>query len=123
MQLNYPVPRSRRRIGDVYRYQVTDAARGRWYTLLQEVGVPAEMLTGKIVRCPACGGPFRFNDAQGRGTFSCHPSGRYVGVGGDGFMLIGHLFDLRYKQAMRMVGEALGLLEIPTKPNTWRGTA
>lgn len=120
MHLNYPVPRSRRRIGEVYRYQVIDAARGRWHTLLQEVGVPAEILTGAIVECPTCGGPFQFHDARGEGGFSCHPSGRHIGVAGDGTMLIGHLFDLEYKQAMRIVGGALGLLE--TQPD-WRGTA
>lgn len=123
MQLNYPVPRSRRRIGDVYRYQVTEAARGRWFILLQEVGVPAEILTGAIVECPVCGDPFQFHDARGEGGFSCRPSDQQFGSAGDGFMLIGHMFGLRYKHAMRIVGEALGLLEIPTQPNDWRGTA
>ena len=113
VRLKYSTPPSTRRVDDEYRNRVRDAAQGRWHTLLSEVGVPANILTGALVACPGCGGgPFQFNDAQGQSSFSCCPPVGH-GVAGDGVMLIGHMFELRYSQALRIVGEALGLPELP----------
>jgi phage/plasmid primase-like uncharacterized protein len=115
MQLNYTAPRSARRVDSEYIRRLREAAQGRWHSLLIKLGVPAEVLTGEVTRCPECGGAFRFLDTRERGEFVCRGPHR-SDVTGDGFALVAHLGGLNFGQAIRVVGEALELREMPTMP-------
>lgn len=63
-----------------------DRARGRWKSLLPQLGVDSRFLTGKHTACPICGDGkdrFRFDDKDGRGTWICSHCGA-----GDGIQLV-----------------------------------
>jgi phage/plasmid primase-like uncharacterized protein len=115
MRLKYAAPRCSRRVEYEYRNRVREAAQGRWFSLLQKLGVPAEVLTGELTKCPGCGGAFKFLDTRERGEFACRGHPR-PDVTGDGFALVSHLGELSFGDAVRSVGEALGLREMPTMP-------
>lgn len=61
---------------------IHDDARGRWKSLLPQLGVPAKYLTGKHGPCPVCGGKdrFRWDDQDGKGTYYCNGCGSGTGV-------------------------------------------
>lgn len=56
---------------------------GRWREVLTAIGVPATVLTGKLVACPCCGGKdrFRFDDRGGSGSWFCNQCPRRSGYG------------------------------------------
>lgn len=56
---------------------------GRWREVLTAIGIPAPVLTGKLVSCPCCGGKdrFRFDDKGGSGSWFCNRCPRRSGYG------------------------------------------
>jgi putative DNA primase/helicase len=61
-----------------------DIARGKWLSILPQLGVDPKFLVNRHGACPICGGKdrFRWDDKEGRGTFICNSCGA-----GDGFRL------------------------------------
>ena len=90
--------------------EVRDAARDRWPSLLGALGVDARLLSGTHGPCPGCGGRdrFRFDDKSGAGTFICSRGGGEP-VAGDGVALLMHVRDIEWKEAVNLLGDALGL--------------
>lgn len=67
------------------RPKVTEAAQGRWRSILPALGIDREHLTGKHGPCPLCkdgGGKdrFRFDDKDGTGSYFCNTCGPGSGV-------------------------------------------
>ena len=106
MQLKYSGKPSSEPIFIGFWQRVKRKSRGRWHLILQKLGVPASVLTGQRVRCPECGGELQFLDADRRGSFMCHGSGRPDSAG-NGFVLVMHLGLLDFGKAVRVVGEAI----------------
>ncbi|MGB9332081.1 MAG: hypothetical protein WCB10_15055 [Steroidobacteraceae bacterium] len=111
MQLNYTGQPSSWPIVRGYRTRIRNKAKGRGHLVLQKLGVPERVLTGERVQCPTCVGELQFIDADRRGSFFCHGSGR-ADSAGDGFVLVAHVGLLDYVQAVRVVGQALNLPEL-----------
>lgn len=68
-----------------YHERTSHAAKGKWRGILQNLGLPAEYLTGRHTGCPICRDGkdcFRFDDKEGRGTYICNRCGA-----GDGMKL------------------------------------
>ncbi len=89
---------------------VKAAARGRWRSLLERLGVAREALRDHHGPCPGCGGVdrFRFDDGDGDGTFICSNGGGNP-VAGDGFRLLEHVHGWTPQQALKAVAETLDL--------------
>jgi len=128
MQLKYTAPRASRRVDPEYRDRVREMSSGRWFTILQTLGVSAQILTGEVATCPECGGSFKFLNTRDRGEFICREP-RSSDIYGDGFALVRHLGgDLGFDDAVRAVGEALGQRELSDRApekrahRAWRGT-
>lgn len=54
--------------------RAVDEARGKWRSVLSQLGIPASVLDGKHHPCPANGegdDRFRFNDRNGSGNYFC----------------------------------------------------
>ena len=64
---------------------VREIAKGKWASLLPQIGVDSRFLSRRNGPCPICGGKdrFRFTDYQGEGRYYCNQCGP-----GDGFDLI-----------------------------------
>lgn len=88
--------------------EVIEAARGRWQQLLPDLGVRADLLTGRHGPCPGCGGRdrFRFDDREGNGTFLCSQGGGGV-LAGTGVDLIIHCTGWEWKQVIEELGRRL----------------
>lgn len=57
----------------MYHEKTETAAKGKWRGILLELGIPAEILTGKHAKCPLCTSKdnFRWDNQDGRGTYIC----------------------------------------------------
>ena len=87
------------------RISTVAAAQGRWPAILQQVGLPAEVLCNQHGPCPlGCGGKrsFRFDD-RGIGSWICSHCGA-----GDGFLAIQRFKNCDFKTAADLVDEILG---------------
>ena len=87
---------------------VAQAARGRWYGILSQLGVDEQFLNGKHGPCPMCGGKdrFRFDDRDGDGTYfcnACRPS--------DGFGFLMKFRGWDFPTALKRVAEITGGVE------------
>ncbi|MCG9027370.1 DUF7146 domain-containing protein [Laribacter hongkongensis] len=88
--------------------RVKREATGSWPDVLQQLGIPAKVLTKRNKPCPACGGVDRFSFIdKGYGAFVCRGMDSQ---GGDGFALVRHYLGCDFMTAVKAVGEALGLL-------------
>lgn len=87
-----------------------DAARGRWASILPQLGVPSDYLTGRHGPCPKCGGTdrFRFDDQLGKGTYYCSKCGS--GTGFDLVMLVNGLSFIDAKKAVLALVESAPVL-------------
>lgn len=86
---------------------VLDAARGRWPSLLAELGIRQELLSGKHGPCPGCGGRDRFRfDDRGEGTFICSQGGG-GNLAGNGIALLNHALGWDFKRACEEIGSRL----------------
>jgi putative DNA primase/helicase len=66
--------------------KTTDWAHGRWPSILGWLaGIKEDVLSGRRVACPICGGDdrFKFDNKEGRGTYYCNQCGA-----GDGMHLL-----------------------------------
>lgn len=68
----------------MFHDKTVNVARGKWRGILMQLGVPDNALRNRHGPCPMCGGEdrFRFDDAEGRGTWICNQCGA-----GDGMKL------------------------------------
>jgi len=90
-----------------------DRCRGRWPSILSNLGVPAAYLTGKHGPCPMCQGKdrYRFDNKEGSGSYICSHCGA-----GDGVKLLMTLKGWDFKEAARSIEEVLGIAsETPIK--------
>ncbi|HRK15064.1 MAG TPA: primase-helicase zinc-binding domain-containing protein [Prosthecobacter sp.] len=87
---------------------VLDAARGRWPRVLADLGVRADLLTGRHGPCPGCGGKdrFRFDDIEGNGSFVCSQGGAGL-LAGNGVTLLMHVTGWEWKDAIEQLGRRL----------------
>ncbi len=85
---------------------IQQAAHGRWPFILSALGADASALDGKHHPCPACGGTdrFRFDDKGGNGSHICSQCGA-----GDGFALLQKMHGCDFKEAAKLVENALGI--------------
>jgi len=94
--------------------KTTQAALGKWPSILTMMGVNQDYLTGKHTSCPNCGGSdrFRFADTSGKGEHFCSQCGH-----GDGFDLVQKLLNCDFKQAALEVEKVAGIAErVDIKP-------
>ncbi|WP_207458638.1 toprim domain-containing protein [Azospirillum sp. SYSU D00513] len=94
-----------------------DRARGRWRSILAQVGIPAAALTGKHGPCPICQAGkdrFRFTDHQGTGAWICNHCGH--GTGAD---LVMAVLGVEFKEAALRIEAVLGCasVEPPREPD------
>lgn len=87
------------------RPKITDAARGKWPSLLPMLGVDKRFLTNKHGPCPMCEGRdrFRFDDKDGRGSWICSQCGA-----GNGVDLVMRINALEFRQAAQEIEKHLG---------------
>ncbi|MGK9450243.1 DUF7146 domain-containing protein [Acidithiobacillus caldus] len=104
--------------------EVSEAARGRWKTILPSLGVDPHALHGKHCACPGCGGKdrFRFDDKEGNGTFVCSQGGGEL-LAGDGFMLLEHVHGWNRSQSFHAVRDALGMGKSLSVPPVFPGAS
>jgi putative DNA primase/helicase len=90
-----------------YVEAVKGRAHGRWPAVLAALGIPAEALVNRHQPCPMCGGTdrFRFDDRHGNGDYYCNGCGA-----GDGFTLLEKQLGWDFAEAVRRVGEAVGVV-------------
>lgn len=86
-----------------------DLARGRWVSILPQLGVDTTYLRNRHGPCPICGGRdrFRFDDKNGDGTYYCNQCGP-----GNGLTLVRKLHDWDYATACREIEGLVGTVEI-----------
>jgi putative DNA primase/helicase len=91
---------------------IAEAARGRWASLLPQLGVSPRALSGKHGPCPICGGRdrFRFDNRDGRGTWICSQCGA-----GDGLSLAMKVTGHPFKDLARQIKDLVGSAPIVTK--------
>lgn len=83
---------------------VTEAAQGRWRSILPALGIPNEFLSGRHQPCLLCGGKdrARFDDKDGKGTYICGQCGS-----GTGIDLLMKVYGWDFKQAAKEVEKIL----------------
>jgi phage/plasmid primase-like uncharacterized protein len=86
--------------------QTKEAARGRWKSILPQLGVSRKILSGRNQPCPFCGGRdrFRFSDHDNAGKYYCNQCGH-----GDGFDLLMKLHGWTLKETADKIDEVLGI--------------
>jgi len=86
--------------------------RYRWKGILPHFGLDTELLNGKHVPCPFCGGKdrFRFTDYQGYGDWICNQCGA-----GQGIELVKRIAGVDFKEAVRLI-EMVAIGIKPDKP-------
>ena len=64
--------------------ELNERARGKWPSILIELGVPPAILDKRNHPCPFCGGKdrFRFTDLEGEGWFYCNQCGDRMEIEG-----------------------------------------
>lgn len=93
-------------------YDISDvkrAAHGRWAEVLNRVaGIGDDYLSGRAGPCPKCFGDdrFRFSNRDGHGSVICNQCGKGLG---DGIDAVGWALGISQGQAIRRIGEYLGL--------------
>lgn len=93
-----------------------DMAKGRWRSVLSQLGIPDAVLDGKHHPCPSTGegqDRFRFADRNGSGNYFCACSGGEKG----GMALVMCHKGVDYAEAARLVESVVGQAqETPEKP-------
>jgi len=98
----------------IWHRKTGEAAKGQWKGILNTLGVPAELLTGKHGPCPLCAGKdrFRFDNQEGRGTWICNGCGS-----GDGIALAMKFTGKTYPEIASEIDRMLGNQKFdPDKP-------
>ena len=101
--------------------ELLTAARGRWFDILTEAGLPAERLDGRGHPCPLCGGRDRFAawpDVAQRGAVHCRhcfTKGTEPRPG-DGLSTVRWLLGMDTSDACRWLASWLGMTSTLSKP-------
>lgn len=84
-------------------------AKGKWRSILPELGLDQKFLSNKHGPCPICGGKdrFRFLDTNGDGVFICNQCGS-----GDGFTLAERALNRDFKQIAELIREKAGKMAV-----------
>jgi putative DNA primase/helicase len=94
------------------RDPIRERCRGRWPSILMQLGFPRSALSGQNVPCPMCGGTdrFRFSDRDGEGTYYCNRCGGANGTGGGsgGVNLVMAWKHLNYRGACELIETVVG---------------
>lgn len=93
--------------------KTAEAARGRWYGILQHFGVSDNFLENRHGPCPMCQGRdrYRFDDKDGNGTYFCSGCGP-----GDGFKLLSGITGKDFKDLAREIDGVIGNIEKHEQP-------
>lgn len=95
--------------------RVGERAKGRWKSILSQLGVDERLLDGKHHKCPVSGegdDRFRFSNHNGRGNFFCACNdGR-----SDGFKLLECKFNCDFAESAKMVESVIGKAEEDRAP-------
>src|SRR3982751_2680035 len=85
--------------------EIQERARGRWPFILRTLGIDVRT-DGLHSPCPTCGGKdrFRSDDQDGRGTWFCNQCDPQAG---DGFALVQNVRKCDFKEAVKLVEQAL----------------
>ncbi|CAN7307410.1 toprim domain-containing protein [Phenylobacterium sp. LjRoot164] len=84
--------------------KISDVARGKWPSILAELGVDKKFLSPRHGPCPACAGldRFRFDD-KGDGRWYCNQCGA-----GDGIGLLQKIYGWDFRETAREVERVAG---------------
>ena len=90
-----------------YEDDVTTRVKGRWPSVLKELGIDEKYLVNKHGPCPLCGGKdrYRFDNHGGDGMYFCSGCGA-----GNGWNLVQKYFNVNWVDAVGMVEPLVGLL-------------
>jgi|JI10StandDraft_1071094.scaffolds.fasta_scaffold12737_18 putative DNA primase/helicase len=93
------------------RPRTLDAARGKWFGILVQMGIDEHFLRNKHGPCPVCAGRdrFRFDDKNGDGTWICSQCGS-----GTGIKLLMGWKGWDFKTAAHEVDQIVGNVEAKT---------
>lgn len=89
--------------------KVADIARGKWYGILLQLGMPDHFLTGRHGPCPLCEGRdrFRFTNFKGDGGYICNQCSR-----GTGIDLVMKYFDWSFNEAAIEIEKIAGGIQV-----------
>jgi putative DNA primase/helicase len=84
----------------MYREDITEMVKGKWFGILSQCGIDETFLSGKNTPCPMCGGKdrFAFTDMNDAGVYLCRGCGN-----GDGWTLLMKYQGIGFAQAVEMV--------------------
>jgi len=86
---------------------VKEAAKGKWYGIMSNLGITVPEDPKKHAPCPSCGGKDRFRfDDQGSGMYYCNGCGA-----GDGFSLVQKTLGLTFPETLERINEIVGTVE------------
>jgi len=99
---------------------VKAVAKGREIEILECVaGIPIDFLDGKHHTCPKCGGKDRFRSFNdGTGGVICNQC--FKENNGDYFAVVQWMQGVDFPEALRLIGDYLGMESQPTKNATYR---
>lgn len=96
-----------------YHEKTTHAARGKWKGILRSFGMAESFLRNQHGPCPMCGGEdrFRWDDAEGRGTYICNACGA-----GDGMRLAMSFTGMAFSEIAPKIDAILGNIKPEASP-------
>jgi len=91
------------------RTPIWQIARGKWQTILPQLGIAKEFLVNRHGPCPMCEGKdrFRFDDKDGKGTWFCNQCGA-----GEGIELVKRACRMEFKEAAQAIERIAGTAPI-----------
>jgi len=99
----------------VFHERTASASKGKWRGIMIALGMPESFLRNNHGPCPMCGGtnPFRWDNAEGRGTYICNRCGA-----GDGMALAMAYTGKPFKDVAAQIDEVLENIkpDAPGKP-------
>jgi putative DNA primase/helicase len=94
------------------RESVTDACKGRWPSVLMQLGISPTYLRNVHGPCPMCGGKdrWRFQDYQGTGSYWCNSCGR-----GNGMDLVMAWKSCSFVEAVKLIEGVIGMSRLAVR--------
>jgi putative DNA primase/helicase len=94
--------------------EIKAAAVGKWPGIYEHFGISSNKKHGP---CPLCGGTdrYRFDDKDGNGTYFCNQCGA-----GDGWTMVQKKLEVPFLEAVKIVGDIIGVIPIRSKKKTKR---
>jgi putative DNA primase/helicase len=94
------------------RDSIHERCRGRWPSILTQLGFPHTALAGRNVACPMCGGTdrFRFTDRDGQGVWICNQCGgkNHTGGAASGVDLVMAFKGVNFRGACELIEGVVG---------------